>query len=416
MRSRNTFAEEMQSLGGIPGLLYEGEPPANDSVGRYPSGLLEQVYGDLEAENVRSTADLGTAGLLDASIYPFLNTGRVYGEFEVAIASSVGGPGGGRLETWIQDELGIDIGSAILAAEGDQAHGDRIAAATAQFGSESFGCYLPWHIYGRSRRTPWGMYFFLEPLIDWAAEIRRQASFLEMKLSRSNVLCLAFYVCYRHELFHFHVEWFSTRQEALQRRPIYRPYDAAVFSKTLGSPNCLEEALAQAVVLQSSLVANRLGLPKDSYRELLETEFGTFGPGYRDFACAKFGGPSMAHKLLAAQIATANKSPGFHSTEASTPKREYSLAPRIVPGYLVWLPSTVSRFQLATPRRKKLEQYLRKKKFIYAGPGPGDHELWKFGKETVQINYNNGECDLASLKAVAKVLGKSVYEVKREIR
>ena len=71
------------------------------------------------------------------------------------------------------------------------------------------------------------------------------------------VFTLLFCAVYRHELFHYHVERFATRLEVLYRHPTYRPYVEDVRHKVAGTSRWLEEALAQAVVLNSSLVSKR---------------------------------------------------------------------------------------------------------------------------------------------------------------
>jgi hypothetical protein len=178
MRSRNTFAEEYEVLGKIPGLLFEDEPPIPDPTGRFPSGLLDSIYSE-------RVSDAGLQSPDYVLREEFLDTGCFVQGFDVNVASHVGVTGG--IENWVLETLGIDIVAACAAAEGSSSGRGRLAEATARFGSEAFGCYLPWHTFGRSRRTPWGMYFFLEPLIDWAAQLRRQATArLRLPLSPSD--------------------------------------------------------------------------------------------------------------------------------------------------------------------------------------------------------------------------------------
>jgi hypothetical protein len=47
---------------------------------------------------------------------------------------------------------------------------------------------------------------------------------------------------------------------------------------------------------------------------------------------------------------------------------------------------------------------------------PGDHEVWTYGKQRIQINRHRDELDLASVKAVSKILNSSVRETVEAIR
>jgi len=109
-------------------------------------------------------------------------------------------------------------------------------------------------------------------------------------------------------------------------------------------------------------------------RKLLRHEFRTFGPGYRDFECIKYGGAQPAHKILGAQIATGRATPAFSVTEFATPKRLYSEPSTSVPGYLLYNQSFVTRFQLAMPKARKWKAFADANGIAFVGPG-----LTKFG-------------------------------------
>lgn len=151
---------------------------------------------------------------------------------------------------------------------------------------------------------------------------------------------------------------------------------------------------------------------------MLEDEFDRFGPGYRDYRCSLFGGPDNAHRVLAAQIATQQVNPPFASTALALPKLEYSADDRIVPGYLTWRPSFVSRFQLGTPPMRKLRTWAQRNGFTFVGPGPGDHERWRHDAsgEIVQFNPDGKDSDIASLKAIARRTGQNLRQLVDAIR
>jgi hypothetical protein len=260
------------------------------------------------------------------------------------------------------------------------------------------------------------MYFFIEPLFDWAIVLKAEAPKFGLELNPDDALRFAFYITYRHELFHYHVERFAIRHEVAQRKPIYRPYEREVYNKMAGKEFWLEEALAQAVVLESTLVSKRLGFPNSRYRKFLEAQFDQFGNGYKHFRGPAGIKPERAHKILGAEILTAEIIPPFLVTELATPKREYTSKPESVPGYWVSSLGFMSRFQLAMPKKRKWPRYAKETGFRFYGPGPGDHQVWIHGDQKVHINYVNGEIDKRSLEEVSRMLGKSLREVVEEMR
>src|SRR5262249_52450709 len=211
-------------------------------------------------------------------------------------------------------------------------------------------------------------------------------------------------------------ERFAIRQEVIQRKPIYRPYVSIVRTQVACTRDWLEEALAQAVVLESTLLRNRAGFPKKAIKKILILEFEKFPPGYRDFDCPTYSGPAMAHKYLGAQIARGEFTPQHLVTELATPLKEYSADSAGVPGYLVWHPAVASRFQLTPPRTQQFKRFARQSRMEHVGPGPGDHEVYRHGSHKFHINTKRGVIDLASIKALAKIMKTPVYSLIKQIR
>jgi len=353
--------EEMQNIGSIPGVLWTKEQAARQGpptwpvheygFDRIPPGRETDVPGTVNKPRV-PVAPVSEASMFGADVLVIPGfDGRVvsvdtnwisqsrWEEPDEALANNV---------------LGLDVAGAVEAVGADRGQvRARVAAATAKLGTDAFGTYLPWHRYANSPTTPWGVWFFLEPLLWWAADLCAVGARSGLVLDARQAFNLAFCVTYRHELFHFHVERFAIRQEVLLRKPIYLPYDREVFShpRIVGTKHWLEEALAQATVLESSWLYKRVGLAKGGLHVFLAEQFRHFGGGYGDFECESKGGPERAHGLLAAQIIRSTRFPRIPVTKLATPKQERSAAPGLVPGYLAFTPRIVGRFQLPIPGR-----------------------------------------------------------------
>jgi hypothetical protein len=168
------------------------------------------------------------------------------------------------------------------------------------FGRHAFGCYLPMHKFFLNKRTPWGIYLFPEMI---GANYTKLLSFvLKKEITKQNLLKLYVYCVYRHELFHFHTEFFATNFEVSIRKPFYKLHNEEVYERDRDTEDWLEEALAEATVLESRLVANRAGIKKPLLKKIYKEDLKTMPAGYRDYDCKKFGGPNQAHSVLAAQI------------------------------------------------------------------------------------------------------------------
>jgi hypothetical protein len=68
-----------------------------------------------------------------------------------------------------------------------------------------------------------------------------------------------------------------------------------------------------------------------------------------------------------------------------------------------------------TPDRRRFERYARRNAIDYEKPGPGDHKVYRVGGVRVQINFVRGDLDLASLKALARVMKTSPFSLARDM-
>ncbi len=82
-----------------------------------------------------------------------------------------------------------------------------------------------------------GVYLFLEKLIEWACILHRSGQFVPIPSpALRSVFRQLWWITYRHEQFHFHVELFATQLESALRRPVYRPYVECVRIPWLRGP------------------------------------------------------------------------------------------------------------------------------------------------------------------------------------
>ena len=275
-----------------------------------------------------------------------------------------------------------------------------------EFGMEALGTYCPWHAFGHSFEMPWGIYMHIERLLLEAARLHVSGEFLpKPKPSLLAVLRLLWWLTFRHELFHYHVEMFATRLESSLRSAVYRPYVECVRQKTIHTPECWEEALAQAVVLESKMVKRALGVGSAFMYDNVVRYFDTFPMPYKNFRCPEVGGPDNAHRLFSAQIARKQIviPPQEWNTGIALAKTEYSTDSTAVPGYLLIRPTFLSRFQLQTPRMSDVEAFVKQHGTIDE-KAPGDHKRAKINGQTIQLNRakRGNTIDLASAKALAR--------------
>jgi hypothetical protein len=87
----------------------------------------------------------------------------------------------------------------------------------------------------------------------------------------------------------------------------------------------------------------------------------------------------------------------------------------LVPGQNLVLEVAANTKGLGTPKKHKCEKWARRRGFSIE-PAKGDHWRWLVQGKWVQINYKNGDLDLASLKAIAHVLGRTARDLFLEIQ
>jgi hypothetical protein len=198
-----------------------------------------------------------------------------------------------------------------------------------QFGSEAFGMYLPFHNYHNCR---WGIYLFPEIIIGHAHSLFD--FFKSENYSFNEILIMYFFAVYRHELFHYQTERYATKLELITHQPHYRSLDI-IREQVKNSEDWLEEALAEATVLDSLLLANRSHMSMDRIRRVYKHDLERMPSGYRDYKCNKYKGHHQAHLHFASQIKEMKTIPGFKLPELFTIKGEFASNDFSVPLYFV---------------------------------------------------------------------------------
>jgi hypothetical protein len=169
-------------------------------------------------------------------------------------------------------------------------------------------------------------------------------------------------------------------------------------------------------VLESKFVGGHVVLNKEQRYSILVPEFLRFPDGYKDFKCERYGGVGHAHRLFGAQVITGKEDPGFVVTDLVTPKVEYSTSSTSVPGYIAVSRQLHSQFQLATPKTRDFERYLRRKGYSVDEQAPGDHRRIIIGNWKIHLNSGGGHIDLATLKELAQFEQRTVRQLIQEVR
>lgn len=211
-----------------------------------------------------------------------------------------------------------------------------LAALTTELGRDAFGLYLPMHYYFKSKKTPWGIYLFPDLIMPWAKNLYL-AKGKSLGLSLKQVEYAFAYAVFRHELFHHQVERFSTKQEILTHKVNFKAYQENVYGPTRNSKDWIEEALAEATVLNSVHVFYNIEIKSSVFRKLYEFDLKRMPPGYSDYHCSKYGGYENAHRLFASQIVQCKIKP-FPAPATSictVNANEFSTSWKKVPIYMV---------------------------------------------------------------------------------
>jgi hypothetical protein len=207
------------------------------------------------------------------------------------------------------------------------------------YGTETFGLYLPFHNYYACK---WGIYLFPEIMNNHVDHLYEKFKNDGYELDQLRVMY--FFAIYRHELFHYQTERFATKLELITHQAHYKGL-ANIDAQVRNSEDWLEEALAEATVLDSILVSNRSKMGIEKIRKVYKHDLKQMPAGYRDYACEKFGGHHNAHNFFASQIKEMKVNPAFILTDLFNVKGEFSINDHDVPLYIVTGFNNIQRLQ-----------------------------------------------------------------------
>lgn len=214
-----------------------------------------------------------------------------------------------------------------------------------QRGCDFLGMYVSMHTNFNDQKYPWGIYLFPEGIKYATLELFQDNSLL--RLSIQDYIKLMVYAVFRHEVFHYQVEKFTTDQEISQRRNLYLPYKKTVYCYYYLTEYCLEEALAESAVHKSKFVKDNLGIDSSDINIILETHSNSLPAGYKDYRCGRFNGEENAHQILSSQIIKTTPYSDVNFTSPMTVKTEEFINNGLnVPLYVV-VPAGQVRYNLA---------------------------------------------------------------------
>jgi predicted RNA binding protein YcfA (HicA-like mRNA interferase family) len=284
----------------------------------------------------------------------------------------------------------------------------RDADRLAKLGLEAYATYQPIHFFGtgKSFATNWGIYIAEQGVLRLAAALRSaftsDSRFGEPSAPSNHLFIeMAYQVLLRHELGHFKIESFALNAEMFTGRALYVPYLVGVYAEVYDGVECLEEAVANAMVLNSQKIdaifkviyPTRAG-EKETWRWRLAVSsiFNTHPECYANYDLRKgphqqlddhhglLGDRQRATNYLCNQILTGEQHPNIDVPFYAYPPDNYFLrAENLVPIHVVKSLDPKDWFLLgAPPKKKDWERFLRALGFKeYPSQGKGSHSKWK---------------------------------------
>jgi predicted RNA binding protein YcfA (HicA-like mRNA interferase family) len=169
---------------------------------------------------------------------------------------------------------------------------------------DSLAFYLPFHYYYPDW---WGIYLLFDGVVWLAKQIQIHSA---GRISGPFAIQAARLFLYRHEAFHHKTECFATRLETTHRKAFFKAGFERYYQSTLGTDDCLEEALANAYAYGEVLkkitafpelepaLADYIKASPPGYRKGVDVAAAKFQPTKNKFAeeNQRVCNPSLPHK------------------------------------------------------------------------------------------------------------------------
>ncbi len=124
-------------------------------------------------------------------------------------------------------------------------------------GLDIYAYYLPIHFYYHPDpdQSAWGIYIKQSDIVKIAAALMAYAERTHGPAQHiTSFLHAAYEILWQHEMLHFKVEAMALHAQTLTGKALFVPYHYQVYRTTFLTDNCLEEALANASVLNSTRI------------------------------------------------------------------------------------------------------------------------------------------------------------------
>jgi len=214
--------------------------------GAFIESFNDQVYREFVPDRL---IEAQQAGLTEALISDSVEISNIIDELEPTDDTS-------SAIRSVEDVLGQEINS--------------IESELNNFGWEAIAWYRPFH-FGLQN---WGVYIREDRFLAYVIKCVRQTSQSWTVQDFCEIYNGLWQSILWHEYFHFHVEIFGLKLEDRCNHPAYLPYSAAIYTKTWGTSNCVEEALA---------TANEIRKTPPSFKSYVINQSDGCPPGYADY-------------------------------------------------------------------------------------------------------------------------------------
>jgi predicted RNA binding protein YcfA (HicA-like mRNA interferase family) len=274
--------------------------------------------------------------------------------------------------------------------------------------SETYAFYLPFHLFDQ---TWWGVYLRVEGV--WAVAENILNFDHQRVLEPIDCWTAARLYLFYHEIYHHNVESLATRLEIAHRERMYITGFQEYYESTVGTPDCIEESLAEANAILKTAGRFPAGEMREAVKQALSKFVEQGPPGYREgihlLAQSRFTRAQnrLAELSLQTSLPTLTaKDPNLWNG-AKYMLRGFNDKGKGRAKYILPHGSWISD---RLPYRPRLTTSKLKKKLSQHGcqfhRQGGRHEIWKAPNgQTIPIPRHPGDLKLGLIKGILKDAG-----------